>query len=58
MSTEAKNKLLTEFSSKRRADNQIEEEKRGNVSVNHDGIDTGALLTGDSSEELRMQDTL
>ena len=40
MTPKVKEKLLTEFSSKRRADNQIEEEKNNNVSVNHDGVDT------------------
>ena len=60
MTPASKQKLLTEFSSKRRADNnQIVEESKQSVSVNHDmGVDTGTLLTGDSNEELRMQGTL
>lgn len=56
MTPDVKKKLMTEFSSKRKIENGIEEE----VSVNADitGVDTGALLTGDSNEELRMSDRL
>lgn len=56
MTPDVKKKLANEFSSKRREENGITEE----VSVNADitGVDTGALLTGDSNEELRMTDRL
>ena len=56
MTPDVKKKLANEFSSKRREENGITEE----VSVNADitGVDTGALLTGDSNEELRMSDRL
>ena len=51
-----KKKIVQEFAAKTRSgESGIQEE----VSVNQDtGIDTGALLQGDSNEEIRMQDRL
>lgn len=56
MTPEAKAKIVNEFSARQRAKQGITEE---NVSVNSDtGVDTQALLTGDSNEEARMADRL
>jgi len=59
MTPDARKKLVQEFATKQGrpgvSSGKIEEE----VSVNADGgVDTGALLTGDADEELRMQDRL
>jgi len=56
MTPEAKKARLDEFANKRRKDGLLIEEE---VSVNpSSNVDTGALLTGDSNEEMRMQPRL
>ena len=55
MTPEAKKSLLDKMGAKRQG--MITEEL--NVSINAEpGVDSGSLLTGDSNEELRMQDRL
>lgn len=57
MTPKQKMERLNEFASKNKAsDSKIVEE----ISINSGTmrVDTGALLTGDSNEELRMQDRL
>ena len=55
MTPEAKKSLLDKMGAKR--EGRITEEL--NVSINAEpGVDSGSLLTGDSNEELRMQDRL
>jgi len=56
MTPDVKKKLVDEFSSKRKNENGIEEEVSVNAEIQ--GVDTDALLTGDSNEELRMSDRL
>ena len=55
MTPEAKKSLINKMGAKRQG--TIVEET--NVSINAEpGVDSGSLLTGDSNEELRMQDRL
>ena len=55
MTPEAKRSLIDRMGTKR--EGRIVEET--NVSINAEpGVDSGSLLTGDSNEELRMQDRL
>jgi len=59
MTPDVKKKIVTEFSAKRTAkhNGMIEEEKSGSINVD-EVEETQALLTGDSNEEIRMQDRL